>query len=193
MRVKYIKGFSVCKLNLPLFILSALLFFSDAMAAGSVKPTSARFPGPQMQVNSPDQRYQILDHDCDQCEIAHFLTIKRIGKTEQRKILDYARHIELSWSPLSSLFYVNDAISSDETRCYLYAPVELNKIDLFELVLKLEKNNAAFHSNHHRYLTCTAWHKHQLSLEFRAYGASQENGYVRNYRYDSLKHQLMRR
>ena len=98
------------------------------------------------------------------------LWIQRNGSSERTPVRDFERSLDISWSPDSHHFFVNDASGSTETLCYVYEPVTLKVTDVAQLVAKASPKGAKYLGAHHSYLNAKRWvNSHQVIVKLEAY------------------------
>jgi len=107
------------------------------------------------------------------------LVDSRSGK--QHKVRDYARHVEVLWSPASDAFVVNDFEGSDTTRPILYAlPWSDSQTDLLENLtdfLRTRGQEKLVLQNGHIYLSVQRWiNPKELLCRLEAYGEASPHG-----------------
>jgi hypothetical protein len=140
----------------------------------------ASFPGPESEARSPDGRYSIKNILYDDARRAYLVLIdRRSGK--QHKVRDYARHVEVLWSPASDAFVVNDFEGSDSTRPILYfVPWARNNIDLLQKLtdfLRARRQEKLVLRNGHVYLTVQRWiNDQEILCRLEAYGEASPVG-----------------
>jgi hypothetical protein len=146
----------------------------------------ASFPGPESEARSPDGRYSIKNTFYEHAQRAYLLFIdRRSGK--QHKIRDYARHVEVLWSPASNAFVVNDYEGSDSTRPILYSvPWTTSDKDLLQNTdllqkltdfLRVRREEKLVLGNGHVYLTVQRWiNPEELLCLLQAYGEASPHG-----------------
>lgn len=154
-----------------------LLGAALVLSAGDKK---VLFPGPKSEVRSPDARYSVRNVLYDQARSAYLVLIdKKSGK--QHKVRDYARHVEVLWSPASDAFVVNDFEGSDSTRPILYSvPWTGKDIDLLQKLtdfLRAQRKEKIVLGNDHVYLTVQRWiNSEELLCKLEAYGEASPHG-----------------
>jgi Tol biopolymer transport system component len=134
--------------------LSAALSCVIGIASGHA--ATVKFPGRTDQAPSPDRKAVILNTDRDE-EPNHVLSIKATGKDTVREVFPYGRYVEVSWSPDSKFFFVNDYMGSDVSRCVIIDGMSLKQHDT---AILLEKEMAAIirHFGGSSWLnTCSSW------------------------------------
>ena len=105
-------------------------------------------------------------------EKARKLWIQRNGTAERIPIRDFDRSLDVSWSPDSRHFFVNDASGSTETRCYVYDAETLRAIDVLKLVSADSHRLRNFEADH-SYLEAKHWvRSDELLVTFLGYLSS---------------------
>ena len=117
---------------------------------------TVEFPGPIHRAPSPDGKADILNTDRDK-EPNHVLSIQDRDKHTIRELFPYPRHVDVSWSPDSKFFFVNDYFGSDVSRCLIVDRAHLHKRDIVR-VLKEEIDRVSAHFTGSMWLvTCSSW------------------------------------
>jgi hypothetical protein len=138
--------------SIPLAVMACVLLAPFAHA-GTVE-----FPGPIHRAPSPDGKADILNTDRDK-EPNHVLSIQDRDKHTIRQLFPYDRHVEVSWSPDSKFFFVNDYFGSDVSRCLIVDRAHLRKHDTLAALQKdMDKITAHFIGSM-RFVTCSSWRK----------------------------------
>jgi len=136
--------------------ISAALYW---MIAGSVSyAATVRFPGHTHIATSPDGNTMIVNIDRDE-EPNHVLSLKDKGRSRSRAVLSYGRYVDVSWSPDSKFFFVNDYDGSDVARCVLLDRAHLNKRDTRVLLQKEMDAITAHFKGSSWTVTCSSWQK----------------------------------
>lgn len=93
---------------------------SAVIASGASAP-SVSFPAAKSETESPGGRYVIRNSDSLSENPAHTLTLVIEAKSASAiKVYQYARSVDILWSPASDVFVINDYEGSDSTRPFLY-------------------------------------------------------------------------
>ncbi len=129
-----------------------------------------------------------LTFECPDVNKARHLWIQRKGSNDRRLVREFQRSLDISWSPDSRHFFVNDASASSETRPYVYDPETLQAIDLAELVAKTSPKADDYLGADHSYLNAKRWiNSHELLLKLDAYFSEpppRRPGFSGTYRVD---------
>jgi hypothetical protein len=79
------------------------------------------------------------------------------GTSSERKLVrDFERSLDISWSPDSSHFFVNDASGSTETNCYVYDPQTRRAVDVSKLIAAASRRVRNFEADHF-YVDAAHW------------------------------------
>ncbi len=154
--------------------------------------TVTRFPYNTEGALSPDKQFVILNIDHEGRELAHSLELKAVKSGLSRKLLDYGRHVEVSWSPHSNVSYVNDYSESDVATCLLVVPTNREVFDLSPSIKVLEEESGGRWGNHHRIVTCKSWGRGKVSVSFAGYGDLNPGGFEQRYTFDMKSRKLRR-
>lgn len=116
------------------------------------------------------------------------LWIQHKGSSERRLVREFERSLDISWSPDSQHFFVNDASGSGETRPYVYDPTTLESIDLAKFIAKVSPKADDYLGADHSYLDAKRWiNSHELLLKLNAYFSEPQPrrpGFTGTYRID---------
>ncbi len=107
-----------------------------------------------MSVESPNKAFTIYDEDHDE-EPNHSLFLKNERTGSKEKLLDFDRHVDVSWAPSSDMFFVNNYAESNESNCVVKMIQRREKIDIFSLLQKILPKGES--GSDHLYVTCTEW------------------------------------
>ncbi len=159
--------------------LVTIVLLSTALVLGA-SDKKVSFPGPESEARSPDGRYSIKNMLYDNAQRAYLLFVDRTSG-KQHKIHDYARHVEVLWSPASDAFVVNDFEGSDSTRPILYSvPTTGTDTDLLQKLtdfLRARREEKLVLGNGHVYLTVQRWiNPEELLCLLQAYGEASPHG-----------------
>src|SRR6266702_1322107 len=127
----------------------------------------AHFPGPVNTVGSPNRLLSIHNVDRDQ-EPNHSLLLRDEKTGLGRKVLDYARHVDVMWAPDSKLFFVNDYAGSSESNCQIFSADDLKRLDVLETLKGTDRESLP--SSDHLYVACTAWHGDRVGVSLSGRG-----------------------
>jgi len=193
-------------LNLSCFAFVPLVFlFLPWAGAAQAKPARPRptvvaLPqGAVTRIPSPDRKWILIFEFpaadkplSDGCRTGENevrkLWIKRKGSSDRTLVRDFDRSLDISWSPDSQHFFVNDASGSGETRPYVYDPATLHSTDLAKLVAKASPKAANYLGADHSYLEAKHWiNSHEVLVKMMAYFSEpppQRPGFSGAYRVD---------
>jgi len=174
----------------PILVLVLATGFNTSVFA--MESANASFPNTPHGARSPDKRFAILNEDIEGQEFPHSLRLKDEKSGQNRKILDYRRHVDVSWSPGSQAFYVNDYSSSDASNCLIVIAESGEEINLSELIKAKEGENSTLWSSHHKFVTCTSWVNGKVVVSFAGYGDFKPKGFELHYILE-LKNKKIRR
>jgi hypothetical protein len=91
------------------------------------------------------------------------LWIKHKGSRERTRVRDFERSLDISWSPDSRHFFVNDTSGSTDTLGYVYDPVTLKATALADVVTSGDPNAKKYLGAGHSYLEANHWiNSHEL-------------------------------
>jgi hypothetical protein len=107
------------------------------------------------RIPSPDQKWTLI-FEMANWESTRKLWIQKKTSNERKLVRDFERSLDISWSPDSSHFFVNDASGSSETNCYVYDPETLDAIDVTRLLGANSKIVRSFEADHF-YVEATRW------------------------------------
>lgn len=175
---------------LALLALFALPFVGVAQTKSSRGVHSAVVSLPQgamPTIPSPDRNWTLIFEFPD-VHKTRKLWIQCKGSDERRLVRAFERSLDISWSPDSQHFFVNDASGSGETRPYVYDPSTLRSIDLAVLIAKASPKADDYLSADHSYLDAKHWiNSHELLIKMMAYSSEpppQRPGFSGTYRVD---------
>ena len=160
---------------LRLLALLALLAVSFAGVAqsksrGGVHSEIISLPqGAITTIPSPNQNWTLIFEFPDVYK-ARKLWIQHKGSDDRRLVREFERSLDISWSPDSQHFFVNDASGSGETRPYVYDPATLQSIDLAAAVAKSSRKADDYLGADHSYLEAKHWsNSHEVLVKMTAY------------------------
>lgn len=136
-------------------------------------------------IPSPDRNWTLIFEFPDVYK-ARKLWIQSKGSNEPRLVREFERSLDISWSPDSRHFFVNDASGSNETFCYVYDPETLKAIDVLELLGAGRGKVRKFEADHF-YIEAKHWvGSHQLLVTVMGYLSSTppRPGFEGTYRID---------
>ena len=155
------------RLAAALCLLSTLLLRAGAMAQD--KPVRAASPrrhprvvklpqGSLTRIPSPDRKWTLVfefhqpPEDPAGCvaagEVSRKLWIERTGSKERKFIREFERSLDISWSPDSRHFFINDASGSSDTLSYVYDPENLKAVDLLTVLNAASPRLRRFRADH---------------------------------------------
>ena len=146
------------KLNLAaasVLLLAMVALFSPVVYGGA----ETEFPNilkPEAFNPSPSGSYRLYDENHDQ-EPYHSLYLKSETSGASVKVLDFNRHVEVSWKPDSQYFYVNNYYGSDVSDCILFAVRALKGVSVGHILRKSLRSEAVFFRGDPLYITCAQW------------------------------------
>jgi hypothetical protein len=175
---------------LTLLALLALPFAGVAQTKSPRGPRSAviNLPkGAMTMITSPDRNWTLIFEFPDVYK-ARRLWIQHHGSNERRLVREFDRSLDISWSPDSQHFFVNDASGSGETRPFVYDPATLESIDLAVLIAEASPKADDYLGADHSYLDAEHWiNSHELLIKMMAYFSEpppQRPGFSGAYRVD---------
>ena len=152
--------------------------------------------GPVTRIPSPDRRWMLVfefpasdkSHSAE-CRTGQNETrklwIKRKGSHERTLVRDFDRSLDISWSPDSQHFFVNDASGSTDTLGYVYDPVTLKATALADVVTSADPNAKKYLGAGHSYLEANRWiNSHELSVMLWGHFDEERVGFKIKYRVD---------
>jgi hypothetical protein len=159
--------------------LVTILLLGTALVFGA-SDNKTSFPGPKSESRSPDGRYSVKNMLAEHAQRAYLVLVDRKSGM-QHKVRDYARHVEVLWSPASDAFVVNDFEGSDSTRPILYfVPWAGNNTDLLQKLtdfLRGRREEKLVIGNGHVYLTVARWvNDQEILCRLEAYGEASPHG-----------------
>ena len=176
-----------------LFMVLAVLMLPWATVAQTKSPRgvhSAVISLPQgavTRIPSPDRNWTLI-FEFPNVYKPRNLWIQHKGSNERRLVREFERSLDISWSPDSQHFFVNDASGSGETRPYVYDPATLQSIDLAALVAKASPKADNYLGADHSYLDAKQWMSpHELLVKMMAYFSEpppQRPGFSGTYHVD---------
>lgn len=160
------------------WFLNALL---SAVIASGASAQILSFPGAKLETESPDGRSMIRNSDSLSESPAHTLTLVEAKSGSSIKIYQYARSVDVLWSPASDAFVINDYEGSDSTRPFLYeVPWTGTKTDIlkeFTRFMRRRHEEKLVLKNDHVYFTVRRWiNPRELLCQFEAYGEASPRG-----------------
>jgi len=112
------------------------------------------------------------------------LWIKSKGSQERTLVRDFDRSLDISWSPDSRHFFVNDASGTD-TLGYVYDPVTLKETALAEVVVAADPTAKKYLGAGHSYLEANRWiNSHELLVTLWGHFDEERVGFKIKYRVD---------
>jgi hypothetical protein len=161
------------------------------------QPTVVSLPqGPVTRIPSADRRWMLVfefpasdkSHSAD-CRTGENETrklwIKRKGSRERTLVRDFDRRLDISWSPDSHHFFVNDASGSTDTLGYVYDPVTLKATALADVVTSADPDAMKDLGAGHSYLEANRWiNSHELSVTLWGHFDEERVDFKIRYRVD---------
>lgn len=159
---------------------------AQAKSAPATHTPLIRLPqGALTTVASPDQKWKLI-FEFQSVYETRKLWIQPKGSNRRTLVREFQRSLDISWSPDSRHFFVNDRSASGETRPYIYEPASLQAIDLAELVGKASPKAADYLGSDHSYLEATRWiNSQEVILKLTSYFSEpppQRPGFSGTYR-----------
>jgi hypothetical protein len=183
--------------------LSALLALSLFLPFAGTAETKPAHPqpivvglpqGPLTRIPSPDRMWMLVfefpaadkSDDCHTGENeARKLWIKHKGDRNRTLVRDFDRSLDISWSPDSSHFFVNDASGSTDTLGYVYDPVILKATALADVLTSGDPNAKKYLGAGHFYLEANRWiNSHELLVTLWGHFDEDRVGFKIKYRVD---------
>ena len=113
------------------------------------------------------------------------LWIQPRGSSDRVLVRDFERSLDISWSPDSRHFFVNDASGSTDTLGYVYDPVTLKATALADVVTSSDPVAKKYLGAGHSYLEANRWIKsHELSVTLWGHFDEERVGFKIKYRVD---------
>jgi hypothetical protein len=137
--------------------LLVLSFLCGLPQSAAIAQEIATYPSNASSLVSPDGRFALRNVDRDQTLNHQLLLVDR--RTHATKsVLFYGRHVEVSWSPRSERFFVNDYRESNEATCLIWKmgarrPIDIQRVVDGQRPKKLALELAA----DHLYIHCLSW------------------------------------
>jgi hypothetical protein len=114
--------------------------------------------------------------------------LKNLESNVRRELFDYDRHVDVLWSPDSTLFAVTDYGESDLSHCRVFSVDEkiktVSALDQLSRTLSESerKRLQRLQSNHHFYVAASAWTaSKELKLKVWGHGAADPGGFTQYY------------
>jgi len=145
-----------------LSLLWTVLLLPCCIAAQS-KPTHLHTPvinlprGTVTHILSPDRKWMLIfeligDPLTEGCpgaeEVKRKLWIQRKGSSERKLVREFERSLDVSWSPDSRHFFINDASGSNGTLAYVYDTETLKVVDVQEMLAAASRGVRNFEADH---------------------------------------------
>lgn len=156
--------------TLAVFLSLPLTGFAQSKSARGVHTPLISLPqGAVTLIRSPNQQWTLI-FELQGVDEPRKLWIQHKGSSERRLVREFERSLDISWSPDSNHFFVNDASDSGQTRPYVFDPATLQSIDVAELVAKASSKADDYLGADHSYLEAKHWiNCQELLLKFMAY------------------------
>jgi len=137
------------------------------------------------RIPSPNGKWTLIFECPNNCS-ERKLSIEENASHARRLVKEYERSLSISWAPDSSVFFVDDASGSTETRCYLYEPATLKETDLAKVILAGDPDAAQFLDSGHSYLAAKRWiNSHELLAVLEGHNDGlPPGGFTLRYRVD---------
>lgn len=157
-------------LALAVLLSLPLMGFAKSKSARAVHTPIISLPqGAVTPIPSPNQEWTLI-FEFQSVDEPRKLWIQHKGSSERRLVREFERSLDISWSPDSNHFFVNDASDSGETRPYVFDPTTLQSIDVADLVAKASPKADDYLGADHSYLEAKHWiNSQELLLKFMAY------------------------
>ena len=175
---------------LTLLALFALPFAAvpQTKSSGGVHSEVISLPqGAMTTIPSPDRNWTLI-FELPDLYTARKLWIQHRGSSGRKLVREFDRSLDISWSPDSQHFVVNDASGSGETRPYVYDPATLQSVDLAVLIAKASPKADDYLGADHSYLDAKRWiNSHELLIKMMAYFSEpppHRPGFAGTYRVD---------
>jgi len=153
-----------------------------ATSEGATKPVS--FPSKRTEAVSPGHRFAIVNVDSD-TEPHHMLFLADRQRKTRRKLLEYARQVEVLWNPDSFTFAVTDYAGSNVADCLVFSVTDdgepRNVADALWGTITNPKEQASLRDSSHIYWTAVRW-KSPHSLLVKVWGHTDVPP-ARNFQY----------
>lgn len=158
-----------------------------ACASGASYAAEANFPGSK-PLPSPNRLATVYSvPPSDGAGNHRLLLSQKIDKAAPRELLQFGRHVKVSWAPDSRHVAVTDYAESDEATCLVIDPQTGSRIDLAEKA-KISGEFASSERDQHRYVQCGTWKSADaLTVTVRAWGDANPKGVVQHATF-SLSH-----
>jgi hypothetical protein len=176
-----------------LLALLALFALPSAGAAQTKSPRGVHSAvislpqGAMTAIASPDRNWTLIFEFPD-VNKSRKLWIQHRGSSGRKLVREFDRSLDISWSPDSQHFVVNDASGSGETRPYVYDPATLQSVELAVLIAKASPKADDYLGADHSYLDAKRWiNSHELLIKMMAYFSEpppHRPGFAGTYRVD---------
>lgn len=145
-------------LRQKLFTAFLLLLSSAALAQSGFKaPPVVDLPrGELTLIPSPDLNWRLV-FECPNDCTHRMLWVEDSHTRARRLVRNFDRNLSISWSPDSRLFFMNDALGSNQTLSYLYDPVTLKATEFATLLRARDRVAAQYLGAGHSYLEARRW------------------------------------
>lgn len=112
--------------------------------------------GALTRIPSPNGKWTLIFECPNECADRKLWIEERASRT-RRFVKEYERDLEISWTPDSRFFFVNDEYGSDGSRCYVYDAVDLKVTDMAALLASGNSDATKFLKAGHSYLKAKSW------------------------------------
>lgn len=137
------------------------------------------------RIPSPNRKWTLVFECSNDCAEEH-LSIDDNVSPSRRLVKKFERHLDISWSPDSLYFFVNDAYASNESFCFVYDSITLKAADLSTLITRDDPSATPFFNAGHDYLQATRWlSSHELMVVLDGhFDETPPRGFTLRYRVD---------
>lgn len=166
--------------------LAATMALSSRVVYGEAETVFPMIGKSETSSFSPNRRYSLYDEDRDQVPY-HSLLLKEKTNGTSIKILDFNRHVEVSWKSDSRYFYINNYYASDASDCMLFSVRPLKGVGVTQILQKYLHSKARNLASGPLYITC-AWWQVPTILEIKVSGfegsGKHQSRMIKHYRFD---------
>ena len=133
-----------------------------AVLCASIAPDSSNaadlitYPDTSHSARSPNGHFSVSNKDRDDAP-NHSLYLTGRNAINPIKIMDYSRHVDVSWSPDSTAFFVNDYAESNSALCKVISAHGLRETDIMGIIRRSAIKGIKNFDGSHLYVTCSAW------------------------------------
>lgn len=142
----------------------------SVLVSSPLRAEVTKFPQDQYQAQSPDRRFAVINQNRDELP-NHVLSLLDEQRGKSWLILLYRRHVDVSWSNNSTLFFVNDYEESDISDCYLFSTTDRQ----WKMSVMFSREVHSFMNRHpresHIFVKCVGWQANDsVKVEISGYG-----------------------